>query len=128
MATFGTDGTPSSSPVIPSPGLYPHLYPYVYTQLIPRHRHSLLSALPWNQASPPNTHYKFQNTHLPRAPPSFGFAFRKQKGVLVSPQGRQWEQYLYRGRGSGGEFVCAPWDGGFDAIEEVSGSERGRKY
>lgn len=48
--------------------------------------------------------------------------------MLFSPQGRQWEQHLYRGRGRGGEFECAPWDGGFDAVEEVSGSERGRKY
>ncbi len=48
--------------------------------------------------------------------------------MLVSPQGRQWEQHLYRGWRSGGEFECAPRDGGFNAVEKVSGSERGRKY
>lgn len=112
-------------PVISQPALYPRLYPYVYATLIPRSRHSFLSALPRNQTSPPNAHLKFQNTHLPRAPPFYGCAFREQKGMLVSPQGRQWEQHLYRGRGRGREFECAPWDGRFDAVEEVSGSERG---
>lgn len=89
MATFGTDGAPPLLvPVISPPALYPRLYPYVYTTLIPRSRHSFLSALPRNQTSPPNAHYKFQNTHLPRAPPFYGCAFREQKGMLFSPQGR----------------------------------------
>ena len=44
--------------------------------------------------------------------------------MLESPQGRQWEQHLYRGWRGRGEFMCAPWDSGFDAVEEVSRSER----
>ena len=47
--------------------------------------------------------------------------------MLEYPQGGQWKQHLHRGRRSGGEFECAPWDGGFDAVEEVSGREGGRE-
>ena len=65
--------------LFPVPGLYlyPHPYSYVYTPLITPLRHSFLSALPRNQTSPPNAHYEFQNTLLPRAPPLYGFAFRE---------------------------------------------------
>lgn len=40
--------------------------------------------------------------------------------MLEHPQGGQWKQHLYCGGRSGGESQCAPWDGRFDAAEEVS--------
>ena len=73
--------------------LHAPLFSPIYLPLTPPSRHSLLPALPWNPAIPPDSSFKLQNTLLLQSPP--GDALHKQKGVLEYSQGGQWGLHLY---------------------------------